>query len=71
VTALLVLCWLVCGVVAYASTFAHFQREFPQLAATDYRRDMAFSVFVGITGPVGLFVALSRSGCFKHGLKFK
>lgn len=60
-----------CGILAYGAAFANAQRRFPELAAEEYRTDMAHSAFVGMFGPIGLFTMLFCSGFFEFGFKYK
>ena len=57
-----VLGWIACGMLAYGMTFAHFQRGYPSIAAKNRRQDVAYATFLGLLGPVGLFIALLHSG---------
>lgn len=63
--------WLLCGAFTYAGLFAYSQREWPTLAAGDYRGDLAFSVLISLSGPIGLFVTAFMTEFFQHGLKWK
>lgn len=59
------------GTMAYAITFAYFQREYPSLAERDYRKDKARGVAFAILGPVGLIVSYYASDFAEHGLKWR
>lgn len=62
---------LVCGVLAYGIIFADLQRRLPKRGPDYYRRDLSYSVYIGILGPIGLTVSLIVSGFAEHGLKFR
>lgn len=66
-----VIFWIICGVFAYAGTLAHFQRKYASIASLHYREDVAFAVFLGVMGPLGLISTAFASGFFAYGLKFK
>lgn len=63
--------WLVCGIFAYAITFAYYQREYAAIAKLTYRNDLLFAIFIGMTGPFGLLVSLFGSKFVHHGLKWR
>lgn len=65
-----VILWLACGVMGYGLTFAHFQRKWAYWAKRDLYFDFGFSIWIGITGPIGLVLALFMTSCGKYGLKF-
>jgi hypothetical protein len=65
-----VLLWAICGVIAYGSTFAHFQRSWPSIADEDYTFDMRMAILFGFGGPCAM-AALFILGGFKHGFKWK
>lgn len=51
--------WLACAAVTYGLTFAFFQREFPELAEKEYRKDVVeLGLLALIGGPFGLMGAL-------------
>lgn len=62
--------WIMCGVLAFGLTLAHFENQFPQFAYKDRRGNLtlAFAILVG--GPLGLISALLGGG-IKYGLRFK
>lgn len=69
--------WVVCGVLGYGISLAHWQRNFP-ITANDpdrgpgkYREDVGFSIFIGFCGPLGLLLIFFLTSKAKHGLKFK
>ncbi|HYF34275.1 MAG TPA: hypothetical protein VD994_03205 [Prosthecobacter sp.] len=68
---LLMLGWIVCGILGYGVTFAHFQDKWPQLAYRDRREDAGFAAMVAISGPIGLFAALLFSGFAANGLRYR
>ena len=63
--------WVICGILAYGISFAHWQREYPTLAESSYREDMGFSILWIPLGPLGLIITYFLSGFAEHGLKFK
>lgn len=63
--------WLGCSVLAYAITFAYFDREYPESADKLRSEHAVFGLYVGMYGPIGLVMAFALSGCAKHGLKFR
>lgn len=63
--------WIVCGVLAYGITLAWNRGKWPKLAEEWRGRDIGFSVFVGLYGPIGLIVAFFMSENAKYGLKFR
>lgn len=63
--------WLICSVLSYGILFAHAQREFPFIAERDYRKDMAFSMALGLFGPFILVASIFLTGFAQHGLKFR
>lgn len=71
VAAIIVVIYIVCGALAYAITFADFQRSFPTLAGRDYQGDVRRGVMVGLLGPVGLLIAFLASDFAAHGLKWR
>jgi uncharacterized membrane protein YraQ (UPF0718 family) len=72
-TSLIVIGYVVCGVLTYGWTFGWFQNRFPGIAAHCYKDDMAYAVFVGIFGPVGLCGILTLMAVHRsyEGFKFK
>lgn len=72
---LLGVAWVVTGGVAYGIALgAHrweTERAAPYLGPEWKRRDLLFSVFLGLLGPVGLVVAFLASGFARHGLRWK
>lgn len=62
--------WVVCGVLAYGLTFAHFQRKFPNIAKEKYGSDMTFSLFVGGAGPIGLLALYMATNGDLRGFKW-
>jgi hypothetical protein len=57
--------------VAYGLNFAYFQRKYWAISDEDYYFDMAISVFIGITWPIGIIAFLIMAGTVKYGLKFR
>lgn len=49
-----VLVYAACGLLAYMTQLAHFQRKFPEIARGERARDVEFAVMCGVLGPVGL-----------------
>lgn len=66
-----VLFYVVCGAFAYTIGFAHYQREFPDLAVRAYAADRRFNLIMGLFGPVALPGALFVSKWLRHGLKWR
>ena len=72
---LVVGCWFGVGLllapVSYGVVFAHFQREFPTIAADQRKSDSLFALWfaaVTVIMPPVVLVALVRG---KHGMAFK
>ena len=63
--------WIICGVLAYGLILANLQRSWPILAETGYRADCAVALFVSISSPFCLLVALLCSGFGKYGLMWR
>lgn len=61
--------WVLCGLVAYGLTFAHFQREFVFIAVKRRKESRSLAMRVAVSGPLGLVVIISL-GFWKHGVKF-
>lgn len=68
---LIIIGWIICGVLAYGITFTWNQGHWDTLAKDWYGRDMGFSIFVGLFGPIGLIAMFFISEFAKYGLKFK
>lgn len=67
---------IICGVLAYGIEFADSQAHCRRLGGQKfadrwYRKDMSFSVFTGLLGPIGFMASFFYSGFAEHGLKFK
>ena len=62
--------WLVCGVLDYGLTFAHFQLEYPTLAERDYWKDVRRSFAGFLLGPIGILSTLA-CGFYDHGFKWR
>ena len=62
--------WVVCGVLAYGTYYAHYQREYPSMADISRDEDRWHAMIVGLSGPIGLIANWKILG-FRHGLKFK
>lgn len=70
---LICLVWLVFSVLCYGLSFAHFQRNFPFLANSEYWSDLTFCLIMSIMGPISLiaFIAANYScGYNLRGFKF-
>jgi hypothetical protein len=62
--------WIICGVLACRIAFASMQGKFPNVARENYYEDMGDAVLIGLFGPIGLVVAVLKSGFVKHGMNF-
>ena len=60
--------WIICGLLAYGRTFAHFQRAWPSFAREDRESDALFAMGFALAGPIGLIAALCR---FRHGFMWR
>ena len=67
---ILIAVWIVCGIIAYAGSFAYWQGEYKSLSEENYREDIGASLFFGAMGIGGLAVIVAGSRFFKHGFKF-
>ena len=56
--ALVIVGWIICGVLAYGMSLASLQISFPNIAKSYYRKDVAWSFFIAVLGPFGMFGAL-------------
>jgi hypothetical protein len=63
--------YLACSALTYTGLFAMFQRMFPTIAEEGYRGDMAVSLIIALTGPIGLLATIACSGFFSYGLKWR
>ncbi len=61
---IIALVWLLCGVISYGRTYAHFQGEYPGIAEKYRNRDRRVALRVATTGPIGLIYSLLQD---KHG----
>ena len=59
-----------CGILSYGASLAHFQREFPTIAAESFNGDRGFCAVFSILGPIWFLVSLIGSGWFKYGFMF-
>lgn len=62
---------IICGVLAYGITFAHFQREFSLTSHEDVGINRVLALFMACSGIVGLVIIYIFSDFAKHGLKYK
>jgi hypothetical protein len=69
-SAIVLVIWLICGVIAYGGLFACLQNKYPSQADDDYRGDMSYAIFPSLFGPLGLITAALSTGFFKYGFKF-
>lgn len=65
-----IIAWAACGVIAYASTFAYFQGEYPLCAAERKEQDRMFAIESSLFGPVALMAHTARCH-WRHGLKWR
>ncbi len=66
--------YIISGVLAYGITLAYFQNEkrYSELVkAEEYQKDLSFSVFIGLFGPIGLFIAIFSSGFLEKGFRLR
>ncbi len=63
--------YAVCGRLAYKATFAYFQKEYPSLAESGRDSDRGIAWFMAILGPLGLALAATQGGFFRHGFTTK
>lgn len=59
--------WLLCWLVGAGTTFAYFQREWPEQAHAAYKADLRFAVGISAFGPFSLIVVIPKSGFWEHG----
>ena len=62
--------WFVCAVFAYGLTLGCFQNQWPQYAYRNRFSNLTFAVCMGLTGPIGVFMALLLGGT-KYGMAFR
>ena len=68
----LILCWLLCSIIAAGLLFAHAQTEWPSLAKQDYRSDLGWAILMSLYGgPMTLVVAFFMTGFARHGWKLR
>jgi len=70
ISAMLLVWWIACGVLAYGWLFAYQQCEWPLAAIEDYTSDRRFAFKIGVLGPAGLLATLLMGG-WRHGLKWR
>jgi hypothetical protein len=63
--------YAVCSLLAYKATFAYFQKEYPRIAESTRGSDRAIAGFMAAIGPLGLAIAATHGGFFKHGFTTK
>ena len=67
--------WILCGILTFGLGFAYCQKEFPKIAARDYKTDILFWISISLSGPmalIGLLITIwDGINTFKHGVKFK
>lgn len=68
--------WVVCGVLAYGGSLAHYQRSFPIIARSDFGWQFRFCLLMSICGPFTVlsfaFFSWNVSGRpFRHGFMFR
>lgn len=77
---LLTALYVVCGVLAYGSCLAYYQREFPEIASETYKSNSRIALATGLFVPVfgvGWVVfclidaAQEKKLPFRHGLMFR
>ena len=66
----LVVVYLLCYGVTWAMAFAHFQREYPNIADKGRRQDMGFSTAIALLSPVSTLMSFLFTGFAEHGLMF-
>ena len=66
---LFIIFWLICSITSYGFYFAFYQNKYPIAAKRDYIKDMFFSLFFSLFGPVGLVVIFHMKQ-YTYGLKF-
>jgi hypothetical protein len=68
----LILCWLLCSVLAAGILFAYEQKEWPARAKKEYRCDLGWAVLISLLGgPLILVIAFFMTGFAKHGWKLR
>lgn len=60
--------WIMCGIVAYGRTLAHFYRHYPTIADEARITTIFTALFQGLCGPVGLLISLVFG---RHGFMWK
>ncbi len=66
---LCVIMWIICSVVAYGYSFAHYQRTCPGIAEQDYLDDLLFCLHMSVGGPLALLPMICMLEF--RGFKFK
>ena len=64
-----IVAWLVCATITASITLGYFQGQYPSIAKTSYREDLAMSWFFGLLfSPVGMVQSFFMSGFCQYGL---
>lgn len=69
---LFMLFYVICGVLTYGLTIAHFQKAYPSIAKETYHDDVHFARLISLLGPGSLlgFMLFKGFKSFEHGLQF-
>jgi len=67
---MLVAGYLLCYVITWGIDFAHFQREYPNIANKSRRQDMGFATALALLSPVSTLMSFLFTGFAEHGLMF-
>ena len=60
--------WILCGVLTGGALNAYWRGRFPDLVYKDARKDLVFSLGLGLfAGPIGLLMMPFLTGFFEHG----
>lgn len=61
--------WLICATIAASITLGYFQGQYPSIAKTGYREDLAMSWFFGLLfGPIAMVQSFFMSRFCKYGM---
>lgn len=66
----IILLWMVCGVIGFGLCLGYFQGRWPQFAWRGRVSHVGLSMFVSLSGPVGMIMAYWRSNYAQYGLNY-
>lgn len=65
------LVYLILAALVYGLTFAHFQREYPDLASMQVSNDRTFALLLAMLAPLSCWVVFYHCAQSKHGLMYR